>query len=282
MSQHSDKRAFTHIRAAIYGEPWAILPSGLDLICSIAESHAGGELPETFARVAMEKPEKRSKLEIRNGVGVIPITGPIFPKANLMTELSGASSSAEIGAMIDECMSKKVSGIVLVIDSPGGSVFGGYELSDKLDATRRKGMPIVAAIEGYGASLAYMFASQADKILATKGSVVGSISTVMKFASDERAMKNAGIDPITITSGDMKQIESRFAAAGGGSLADIRAITDKVSQYHAMFVETVRRGRPRMAVESLATGETWLARQALEKGLIDAIGTVDDAVAMLA
>jgi len=282
VSQHSDKRAFTHIRAAIYGEPWAILPSGLDLICSIAETHAGGDLPETFAAAVEAGQKRKSKMEMRGNVAVIPITGPIFPKANLMTALSGATAASDINAMLDDAWNNKVDGIALAADSPGGVVQGGLETADKIYNLRKKGMPIITSIEGQCHSMAYWIGSQADQMFATRGSMMGSISIIKKFASDDRAMRNEGVDPMTITSGGMKQLEYRMASAGGGSIKDMNALMAGVLEYHAMFVDAIKRSRPKMDAEGLATGDTWIATQAVKNGVIDGIASLDEVVSMLA
>lgn len=282
MSQHSDKRAFTHIRSAIYGEPWAILPSGLDLICSIAESHAAGEMPAAYEAAVEAGNKRKSKMEMRGGVAVIPITGPIFPKANLMTALSGATAASDINAMLDEAWNNKVDGVVTLFDSPGGSVYGGFETADKIAAMKKKGMPIITSVEGSCYSLAYLMGSQADQMYASRGSGVGSISIVKKFASNDRAMRNEGVDPMTITSGGMKQLEYRMATQGGGSVKDMAALVNGVMEYHAMFVDAIKRSRPKMDAEGLATGETWVATQAVKNGVIDGIATLDEVVAMLA
>ena len=99
---------------------------------------------------------------------VIPITGPIFPRANLMTENSGATSISMLQNDLGVAMaSKEARSIMLLIDSPGGAVSGIGEFGQQVAASVRR-KPLVAHISGTGASAAYWIASQASSISADR------------------------------------------------------------------------------------------------------------------
>src|ERR1041385_28572 len=91
------RRKLTHVRSAIYGQPWAITDKWLEAICEIFESNAAGLNAEmaqaagdTYQSTAADPP-----FEISNGVAILPLRGPIFPRANMMTRMSGATSLEE-------------------------------------------------------------------------------------------------------------------------------------------------------------------------------------------
>ena len=102
-------------------------------------------------------------VSIRDGVAVIPITGPIMRYANLFTRISGATSTQELATDLQTALdSPQVRAIVLNIDSPGGEASGINELADMIHASRGK-KPIKAYVGGTGASAAYWIASAADE-----------------------------------------------------------------------------------------------------------------------
>lgn len=280
---HSQPRQLNRVRAFLYNEHWAMTNAYLDLLCEIAEQHAMGLTREGVEEL-LAKDKKtdapKSRLQMVGKTAVIPVSGPIFPKANLFTALSGASSAADISAMIDEAVNLGAKSVIQLHDSPGGSVIGGFELADKFQALRAK-MPVFSVVEGGSYSLSYLIASQSDRIYITRGSGAGSISVIKRMSSDERMQKNAGIDSMTISSGSMKQLENRVAAFGGGGAAEMTAVLSSVMHYHGMFVDALKRARPKMNADAVSTGETWVGQQAIDAGLADEIGTLQDALNLL-
>lgn len=273
-------RELSRVRAALYSEPWMIEEGSLEKMIAIAESHAAGTLPEAALQFASK--EKKSGIwEMVDGNAVLSIQGPIFPKANMMTALSGATSSQEISDALDEIKDAEPDALVMRIDSPGGAVMGGFELADKIYDMRRNGMPMVASVEGMAASLAYLFASQADEIYLSRVSVVGSISVVFKAQNDDRMMRNAGIDMLTLRSGDKKQVET-VVAAGNATTSQMRGMVGRIDMLHGMFVDAVGRGRDKMDAEKMATGEIWVGSDAVKAGLADGVVTYQELITSMA
>ena len=166
-------KKLARVSNVIASVPWAIEPRALDLIEAVVQRHLDGEA------IPNVEPRHEAGAEPVAGVAVIPIHGPIVPRATLMANVSGATSSECIqGALMFALNDNSVKSIVLDIDSPGGSVLGGFECADAIHAAAQV-KPVVAQVNGICASLAYLFASQATKIVATRGSQVGSILSLI-------------------------------------------------------------------------------------------------------
>lgn len=274
MNTESQARSLTHVRNALYAQPWAIMPEWLDTLCGIVAAHEEGKQTDWLAAQKMPMEKKKSKMQMMGKTAVVPIVGPIFPKSNLFTEISGATSCQEITDMIQEAIDAQPDAILLQVDSPGGAVSGITETADAIFQARETSVPVLSAIEGVGASAAYWLASQADEVIVSRGSVVGSISIISRMATDERMMRNAGVDSLTLSSGAMKNAEMAFVARGGGSVTDMQNMVDRMKEYHAMFVEAISRGRPSLNTSTVDSGATWIGQRAVTVGLADRVGTL--------
>lgn len=281
----------SHVRAAVYGMPWAITESMLELMCDIVERHLAGEKPEfdkskiksirtlnaqgqVTHEVDMEQP-----YEIVNGVAILRLMGPIFPRANMMTELSGATSLEQYGDAFDEAMEDpEVESILQYIDSPGGSVLGLAEMATKIYEARAGGDKLICSlIEGQGCSAAYWLASQTEVTAATEGSSVGSIGVISKIKSYDRAEKNEGVDSVILRSSELK-------APGVGPISPRQedALRKSLRSYFDQFKSAVSRGRPGVNIEQVATGEVWVGKESEAAGLVDEITTLPKMLSALA
>jgi signal peptide peptidase SppA len=272
-------KTFRHTANIVHGTPWMIERRALDFIASVLERHLAGEnIPKIGAEKIgttndwgqINKADGGPGYDLSNGVATIPIMGPIVPRAGMMGNVSQlAWSSEKIAASATHAADNPdVKCILLDIDSPGGSVIGGFEAADALYAARQK-KPMAASINGMGCSLAYLFASQAEKVFASRGSVVGSIGVIASLPLSDRAERNAGVDRITVAS-------SRSKAMSGMTEDEIRAqLAAEVEKYFGMFKASIANARPQMNLDSTATGETWLADEADDLGLVDDIATLD-------
>jgi ClpP class serine protease len=175
---------------ALTAEPWAIIPSELQKIAAIVQRHqmpdaAAKETPEYVKRdyeimagPGAQKLAGTSRTFLIDGVAVMPITGPIFPRANMMTEFSGATS---INTLTDDyrraLASDEVGAILFLIDSPGGAVSGINAFADVVSAGAKK-KATTAFVAGTAASAAYWIASAAGEVVVDRTGIVGSIGVV--------------------------------------------------------------------------------------------------------
>jgi protease-4 len=207
-----------------------------------------------------------------NGIAVIPIDGAI----------AGSGSSAG-GIVTPEAFLDKlnraqddsgVKAIVLRVNSPGGTVAASEEISAYVKAATK---PVVVSVGDVDASGAYMVSSQADKIIALPGSAVGSIGVIIEIPNVNGLLDKLGIQFKTITAGEYKGAGSPYRSLTATETALVQGSVDEV---YGQFVDIVAEGRgmKRSDVESLATGWAWNGVQAKKLGLVDEIGTYEDAL----
>ena len=163
-------------------------------------------------------------------------------------------------------------GILLYVDSPGGTVYESEELYLKLmEYKETTGRPIWDYMSHYAASGGYMTSVAADKIYANPNTVTGSIGVIMSGYDLTGLYEKLGIRYISITSGENKD-SSQLTED------QIAIYQEQVDEYYSRFVEIVSEGRGMSvdAVRTLADGRTYTAKQALENGLVDEIALYED------
>jgi ClpP class serine protease len=273
-------KSFKHIRAAIYGQPLAISEGGLDLVCGIIEAHEAGKIPETIVAAAGDSSAKKSKVQMVGGnAAIVPIMGPIVPRASFFSNVSGMTSSQEIMDMIDEAVAAEVRTIAYKTDSPGGSVQLGFEVADKMFAIKEAGkITQITCVQGQCCSLAYLFASQTDQIIAGVDSMLGSVSVIMRAESSDRQLRNEGTDILTMTTGSLKRASDPSSIS---LTSQFSAIIGQAKTYHEMFVGAIQRSRPAMNIPLIETGDVWIGKKAVDAGLADKIGTMQQLISDL-
>lgn len=163
-------------------------------------------------------------------------------------------------------------GILLYVDSPGGTVYESEELYLKLQEYKEyTGRPVWGYMAHYAASGGYMISMAADKIYANPNTTTGSIGVIMSGYDLTGLYEKLGIRYVSITSGANKD---------SSKLTDeqIAIYQEQVNEYYSKFVGIVAEGRKMSEdeVKALADGRTYTANQALEKGLIDEISLYED------
>ncbi len=169
---------------------------------------------------------------------------------------------------------KKAKGVILRINSPGGSpVQSGY-INDEIYRLRKKypEKKLYVVISDICASGGYYVASAADKIYADKASVVGSIGVLMNGFGFVDAMKKIGIERRLYTSGAQKGFLDPFTKA---KPEDVKHIQGLLKNIHNQFIATVRKGRGKRLKETDKTfsGLVWTGEESVENGLVDALGS---------
>ena len=158
-------------------QPWLMLPEHLENLLAIAERMGD---PQALVTREGERLNKARTVTVRNGVAIVPVTGPIFRYANLFTEISGATSTQVLATDIQRALDDPaVRSIVLNIDSPGGVASGINELAE-LVYEGRKRKRIVTYAGGYLASAAYWIRSAAEEIVIDETAMAGSIGVIVE------------------------------------------------------------------------------------------------------
>lgn len=172
---------------------------------------------------------------------------------------------------------RSIQAIVFRIESPGGGVSASQEIYEEVKKTRESGKPVVVSMGSVAASGGYYVACGASKIIANPGSITGSIGVIFQFLHVNELLHKLGIDAATYKSGRYKDAGSPFRKPTD----DDKKFYDQLLQdVYEQFVEVVANERKldKKIVRSYADGRIFTGRQALEIGLIDSIGTYEDAI----
>lgn len=163
-----------------------------------------------------------------------------------------------------------VRGVIVHIDSPGGSVVGGEDLYNSL-RTIAQAKPVATVMGTVATSAAYMTAIATDRVFAREGTITGSIGVILQTANVSDLLDRIGVEPVTIKSSELKGVPSPVEPL----TTEGRAVTEQVVlDLYDFFVDLVIDRRPIdiEAVRRLADGRVFSGRQAVENNLIDAIG----------
>lgn len=254
-------------------EPWAITQPALETILEIAERE--NEKPEAVAaRLGRELQNTHTVIE-RDGVAVIPVTGPLFRYANIFTAISGATSYEILAQDFTVALDNPdINAIILNIDSPGGEVNGCAELANMIFAARGK-KPIIAYASGDAASGAYWIASAADQVVASETSGLGSIGVVAVYRG-AKPDKNA---PTTI---EIVSSQSPFKRLNPETDEGRAKLQTRIDAMADVFVNTLARNRgieTAKVLEQFGGGDILIGAHAVNAGLADRIGSLEKLIA---
>lgn len=273
----SDKRRILDFYA---GKSWAILEANLQEMYQIYQARvARGDLgidfdPEAVAAKSGTRLDNTRKVDVREGgVAIIPVTGPIFGRANMITECSGATSIEMLAKDFNQALENpRVKSIILNINSPGGEVDGTSEFAQHIfDARGQK--PIIAYVAHLGASAAYWIASAADEIVAQETASMGSIGVVGTVSVHKD--KNQ----IEFVSSQSPNKRPNPETEDGRS-----RIQEHIDDLAQVFIDTVARNRGWTADEVLERGGRGglkVGQKAVTSGLADRLGTFEGLITEL-
>jgi len=217
------------------------------------------------ARKKEEKEKKKHKDEPRKKrIFVLDFDGDV--KASGVEEFAN-----EITAVLT--MAEKRDEVVLRLESPGGQVHTYGLASSQLERFRQKEIPLTVCVDKVAASGGYMMACTANKIVAAPFAILGSIGVVAELPNFNRVLKKYDVDYDIYTAGEFKRTVTML---GENTAEGKHKFVEEIQETHDLFKDLIKRNRPELDVDSVATGEHWYGSQCLSKGLIDSIQTSDD------
>jgi signal peptide peptidase SppA len=265
--------------------PWAITPEMLLEIQGIYATHVRGEkinIPDIEAKLGRKLDNRYESFQVVDGVAIIPVDGVIAKRMNLFSQISGGASTELIKRDIEQALNDPaIKGIILNVDSPGGTVDGTSELADFIYNSRDR-KPIVAFSDGMVASAAYWIASSAESLyISGDTNMIGSIGVVAAHRDLSKREEQYGVKTTEITAGKYKRIASQYAPLTEEGQADIQG---KVDYLYAAFVGDVARNRGTSVEDVLsrmADGRVFTGKQSISAGLVDGVSTLDDLIDQL-
>jgi len=267
----------TRLVDAIFDRAWAMNEEGLKLVFAVA-SHDEffADVRESALLARNGEPLKNTRdIEKHLGTAVIPVNGPLFRHASLMTDISGATSYQALRKDLQTAHdAQDVSDLVLAFDSPGGETNGMLELADAIYALRGKGKRVVAYIGGAGASAAFGLAAACDEVVVSPTAIVGSIGVIGSYRDedDDKA--------ITIVSSQSPNKNADPATDVGRAL-----LQQRVDDLAQVFIERVATYRGMSAADIAKAGNhggVLVGQKSVDAGLADRTGSLEGLIEELA
>lgn len=200
---------------------------------------------------------------------LVQLTGVIQAKGD-------ASAEHVMAALQSAFEDKGTQGVILRINSPGGSPVQSGMINDEIWRLRAKypNIPFHVVVEDICASGGYYVAAAADKIFVDKASIVGSIGVLMDGFGFTGTMEKLGVERRLLTAGQNKGFLDPFSPQDANHKEHAQQMLGEI---HKQFVDVVRKGRGKRLKESpeMFSGLMWTGAKSIELGLADAFGTID-------
>jgi protease IV len=248
--------------------------AGIALLSAVGSAGAFSRYFQRDSRV-VEKWHSLSKFA-SDKVAVVSVTGAIL------------GGDGFVRAQLEQVAEDEaVKAIVLRVDSPGGTVSGSDEIHHRLATLlEKRDLPVVVSMGGIAASGGYYVAmanrGKDDVIFAEPATLTGSIGVIIPHFDLSQALRKYDIRDDSIASGPLKEMLS-LTKDRTPELAEKerKLVQELVDDMFRRFKEIVKAGRPKLddaAIDRVATGQVFTARQALDAGLVDRIGFLEDAI----
>ena len=187
-----------------------------------------------------------------------------------------ASADTVIGSLQGAFEDKKTKGVILRINSPGGSPVQAGQIYDEIKRLRAKhpNIPLYAVVDDICASGGYYVAAGADKIFVDKASIVGSIGVLMDGFGFTQTMEKLGVERRLLTAGENKGFLDPFSPVDPKQQAFAKQMLEEI---HGQFIGVVREGRGKRLKETpdMFSGLVWSGEKSIQLGLADGLGTVE-------
>ena len=247
----------------------------LDMIEKVGASESG----KTFNQISFKDYKSAT-------VSPFPMVNPMSDKVAIIvakgTILNGHQKAGNIGgdstalllrkARLDD----KVKAVVLRVDSPGGSAYASEIIRQEVELIKAAGKPVVASMANYAASGGYWISASANEIWASENTITGSIGIFGMFMTFEKALDKIGIHTDGVGTTDLVGVGiTRPLNEDFGHI-----IQTNINRGYKNFITLVAENRNMTPeqVDSIAQGRVWIGAKALEIGLVDKLGNLDDAV----
>lgn len=226
--------------------------------------------------VSLKGMDRETALNDENRIVVINLSGSIQEGQVGGFMATGISPQLVRDRLDRVAADPSVEGVVFRVESPGGSIAASQEIAQMIKNFEK---PIVVSMADMAASGGYYISAYAQGIVAQPGTMTGSIGVISTLMDLEGLYEMLGIEVETIKSGEHKDMFSRALTE------EEREIMQEISdQAYEQFITDVARGRGLSVeeVREVATGEIYLGSQALELGLVDKLGGIEEAIDLLA
>lgn len=261
-------------------ELWAIDEGYLPVIANSAEKDGTGKKAKAGAKLVAaccgySGEDAENGYFVVNGLAIISVIGVL---SKFGCWYSDDASTFALKQQIQKAENDAaVKQIVVYLDSPGGMVSGTFDAAEALANCKK---PTTAYISDCGASGAYLIASAAGKVYANASASVGSIGVMCVLWDYSQFLTAAGIKPILVSTAELKGAGMPGLPVSDRVKAEFQRLVDGTN---TLFIDAVAAGRGKTPeeVKAWATGQVWLASDAMHMGLIDGVTSFESVIASL-
>jgi protease IV len=209
-----------------------------------------------------------------SGVAIVVVEGEIAGGERPAGSVGGESTAALIRAARED---SKTKALVLRVNSPGGEVYAAEQIRREVQLTREAGIPVVVSMGDVAASGGYWISMNADRIFAEPNTITGSIGIFGLYYTIPNTLAKFGVQSDGVGTGPMAGAFDITRPLDPNVAVVIQAIINK--GYHDFVGNVAKaRGKNYAAIDSIAQGRVWTGQQALDRGLVDQLGSLRDAV----
>ena len=244
------------------------------------EKYLGDQFPDEkndwkfidYRDYKQNSPEKN-----KNIIGVVSVAGTILDGS----QPRGSAGGENISAMIKKARNEKnLKALILRVNTPGGSAFASEIIREQVLAIKDRGIPIVVSMGGLAASGGYWISANSDYIFAHESSITGSIGVAAILFDAQETIKKLGLNEDGVSNSPFAGSLNSGVLLSSPSEEVVDLIQGNVDRLYNDFIEIVSNGRGISIEEAnlIAKGRVWSGIDALDVGLIDQIGSFDDAI----
>lgn len=276
---------YAHILGRMVDTPLLVHPAKAEVVLNVVLARARGasapmmvfDEDDQAVTLGRENHVEREGYELIDGLAVVPVCGTLVHKLGSARPYSGMLGYDSIRLNFETALQdREASGILLMVDSPGGEVPGCFDLCDTLFEARG-GKPIWACVDETACSAGYAIASAAERVITTRTGLVGSIGVVCMHLDLSAALDKVGVKPSFIQFGARKTDAAPELPLSPEARASIQKNVDAVGN---IFVQTIARNRglkPKDIIGQQA--QVFQGPDALAEGLVDAVMAADECFA---
>lgn len=250
---------------------FGLLLFGAVFFAGLSAGVMGGVAAKAADRTVLERTFRDG--DRRDRIAILPVEGIIL-----------GDRAQFVHKAVDRILEDNtIRAVVLRVDSPGGGVTPSDQIWNQINRLRDAEIPVVASYGGLAASGGYYVSCHADHIVAEETSITGSIGVIAQLFTMEGMMDKVGIEPITLVATDSPEKDIANNIFREWEERDRQRILKHLDSAYGIFFDRVRDGRSHVitdesAMRIVANGSIYTAQEALDNGLVDSIGYIEDAI----
>lgn len=217
---------------------------------------------------------KKAKSSAKDKIGILYLDGQIYSE-----EGDGIVDTKVLKTIKKMHKEKDLKAVVLRVNSPGGSADASEQIHHAVQTLQAKGLPVVVSMGDYAASGGYYISCEADYIYAEPNTLTGSIGIFGTIPNIKKLREKIGLDVDCVTTNRHSALDNNMLFHGMNP-EEQKIMQDMIERGYDLFTRRCAEGRhlTQDSIKAIGEGRVWLGQDALNIGLVDALGNMDDAI----